>query len=297
MKNYKSSGDVWPKKRKISLKIRLSSSEEIESCLQSIFTVGHPVILSSGRVAITYALKSSFVGKAVGLFPYASQCVVSSVIKAGLTPVTPLNFSSLDVSHNQWGRFNNNLVSPPLIEDSVDSFYPANAKILRTGARYELWSLSKIFGLNYGAVLWCKNKTDADKIKSFRKSKKLRLRILRSLLSAVKKFNYRSYLKWEELEHQGLELLPFEYGVILNKVTNWQRLYKLRLFDYHSTLNDLELFPSNQSLQEEEGVIPVVVEIPKNFNNKKNLDIRQLHKISTVDGVVKISVFPYQLKL
>ena len=296
MKNRKSGGDVWPKKRKISLKIKLSTSEEIESHMQSIFTVGYPVVLSSGRVAITYALKSSFVGEAVGLFPYASQCVVSSVIKAGLTPVTPLNFSSIDVSYNQWGRFNNNLVSPPLIEDSVDSFYPVNAKIFRTGAKYELWSLSKIFGLNYGAVLWCKNKTDADKIKSFRNSKKLRLRILRSLLSVVKKFNTRLYLIWEELEHQGLELLPFEYGVILNKVTNWERLYEVRLSDYHSTLNDLELAPSNQSL-EEEGVIPVVVELPKNFNNKKNLDIRQLHKISKDDGVVKISVFPYQLKL
>ncbi len=296
MKNHKSSGDVWPKKRKILLKIKLSSSEEIESCLQSIFTVGHPVILSSGRVAVTYALKSSFVGEVVGLFPYASQCLVSSVIKAGLTPVTPLNFSTIDVSYNQWGRFNNNLVSPPIIEDSVDSFYPANAKILRSGAKYELWSLSKIFGLNYGAVLWCKNKTDADKIKRFRNSKKLRLRILRSLLSAVKKFNTRLYLKWEELEHQSLELLPFEYGAILNRVTNWQRLYEVRLSDYYSALNGLELASSNQSL-EEEGVIPVVIEIPKNFNGKKNLDIRQLHKISNDDGVVKINVFPYQLKL
>jgi putative PLP-dependent aminotransferase (TIGR04422 family) len=296
VKNHKSSGDVWPKKRKILLKIKLSSSEEIESCLQSIFTVGHPVILSSGRVAVTYALKSSFVGEVVGLFPYASQCLVSSVIKAGLTPVTPLNFSTIDVSYNQWGRFNNNLVSPPIIEDSVDSFYPANAKILRSGAKYELWSLSKIFGLNYGAVLWCKNKTDADKIKRFRNSKKLRLRILRSLLSAVKKFNTRLYLKWEELEHQSLELLPFEYGAILNRVTNWQRLYEVRLSDYYSALNGLELASSNQSL-EEEGVIPVVIEIPKNFNGKKNLDIRQLHKISNDDGVVKINVFPYQLKL
>ena len=296
MKNYKSGGDVWPKKRKISLKIKLSSSEEIESCLQSIFTVGHPVIFSSGRVALTYALKSSFAGETVGLFPYASQCVVSSVIKAGLTPVTPLNFSTIDVSYNQWGRFNNNLVLPPIIEDSVDSFYPANSKILRSGAKYELWSLYKIFGLNYGAVLWCKNKTDADKIKRFRNSKKLRLRILRSLLSVVKKFNTRLYLKWEELEHRNLELLPFEYGAILNRVTNWQRLYEVRLSDYHSALNGLELASSNQSL-EEEGVIPVVIEIPKNFNGKKNLDIRQLHKISKDNGVVKISIFPYQLKL
>ena len=70
----------------------------------------------------------------------------------------------------------------------------------------------------------------------------------------------------------------------------------MRLSDYHSALNGLELASSNQSL-EEEGVIPVVIEMPKNFNGKKNLDIRQLHKISKDNGVVKISIFPYQLKL
>lgn len=296
MKNYKSSGDVWPKKRKISLKIKLSTSDEIESHLQSIFTVGYPVILSSGRVAITQALKTSFVGETVGLFPYASQCVVSSVINAGLTPVTPLNFSTVDVSYNQWGRFNNNLVSPPIIEDSVDSFYPAHSKILRTEAKYEIWSLSKIFGLNYGSVLWCKYQTDAEKIKSFRNSKESRLRIIRSLLRVVKKFNTRLYFKWEQLEYRNLELLPFEYGAIFKKVSNWQRLYEVRLSEYCTALNDLGINLVNQTL-EAEGVIPVVIELPKNFKGKVNIDVHQLHRITDGVGVVKTNVIPYQLKL
>jgi len=296
VKTYRSSGDVWPKKRKISFKIRLSTSEEIESILQSIFTGGYPVVLSSGRIAISCALKTSFEGDTVGLFPYASQCVVSSVIKAGLVPVTPLNNSKIDISYNQWGRYNKELAAPPIIEDSVDTFYPAHAKILRTGAKYEVWSFSKIFGLKYGAVLWCKHKADADVIKSYRNSKSLRLRIFRTLVRLVKKFNVVFYFKWEELEYQNLELLPFEYGAILDRVINWQKLYDVRLMEYHTALNDLGLDFSNQRL-EAEGVIPVVIELPENFNGKKNQDIYELHRISKNNGVHKICVFPYQVKL
>ena len=296
MKTYKSSGDVWPVKRKISFKVKISNSQEIESCLQNIFTVGYPVVLSSGRVAITSALKSSFTGKTVRLFPYASQCVVTSVIKAGLIPVTPLKFSMIDISYNQWGRFNENLVLPPIIEDSVDSFYPATAKILRTGAQFEVWSLSKIFGLNYGAVLWCKNKADADKVKSLRDFKKLRFRIFRSILRIVKNFNNGLYMKWEELEHRNLELLPLEYGAILNKILHWQNLYEIRLSDYYSALSKAGLDLGDQSL-EEEGVIPVVIEVPQEYTGKYNLNIRQLHRISNKESLVKVNIFPYQAKL
>jgi len=290
------SGDVWPKKRKISLKLTLSTAEEIESTLQGIFTGGYPVVLSSGRLAITCALKTSFVGKTVGLFPYASQCVVSSVIQAGLVPITPLKNFSFDISYNQWGRYNDVLVSPPLIEDSVDSFYPTNAKILRTGAQYEVWSLSKIFGLNYGAVLWCKHKIDADKIRSFRNSNRLRLRAFRSLVRTAKKFNIKIYSKWEELEYQNLELLPFEYGTIFEIVNNWQKFYQLRLLEYYSALRDLGLDFTNNSL-EAEGVIPVVIELPENYTKKSNLDIIQLHKFSNSKSLLKIRIFPYQTKL
>ena len=103
-------------------------------------------------------------------------------------------------------------------------------------------------------------------------------------------------MKWEELEHRNLELLPLEYGAILNKILNWQNLYEIRLSDYCSALSKAGLDLGDQSL-EEEGVIPVVIELPQKFIRKNNLNIRQLHRISNNESLVKVNVFPYQVKL
>ena len=46
-----------------------------------------------------------------------------------------------------------------------------------------------------------------------------------------------------------------------------------------------------------EGVIPVVIEVPQKYTGKYNLNIRQLHRISNKESLVKVNIFPYQAKL
>lgn len=292
-----SSGDVWIKKHGNILYLINSSSLEIERKLQEYFTSGYPVVLSSGRSAISMALRYFYKSDVVRIFPFASQCVVNSILQAGLTPITPLDYSSLDVSYNQWGRLNSNLENLPFIEDSVDSFYPAHSEILRSGAEFEVWSLQKIFGLNFGAVLWCKNESDAKKIRELRDRGTHYLKMLKRVFFRLFKSVHGSiYDNWEKLEHQHLPLFGLEYGQILERVARWDDLYNERKKSYYNALSHLGLADS-VDFEDFREVIPVVIEIPNHISITSYEDILTLHCIVNVKKVSSVSVFPYQLKL
>lgn len=292
-----STGDVWIKKRKKSPNLKRTNAVKVENKLREYFNSGYPVVMSSGRSAISMVFRYFYNHKTVKIFPYASQCVVNSILVAGLSPSTPLNYSTLDVSYNQWGRLNLNLVNPPFIEDSVDSFYPVDAEILRSGAAFEVWSLQKIFGIDYGAVLWCKSESDAKKIRYYRDhGHKYIKRLKRTLLRPVKHVHEIFYEHWEALEHQHLPLFRFEYGQIFAQILSWEDLYIERKKNYFEVLNNLGLV-SAVNFEEFRDVIPVVIEIPEYLPTVGLQDIKSLHRIVNVDKVSPVSVFAYQVKL
>lgn len=297
MTESKNSGDVWIKKRRTNLNITLSSALEVEMKLREYFTSGYPVVLSSGRSAISMAFRYFYKNNVVRIFPYASQCVVNGILQAGLIPVTPLNYSSLDISYNQWGRLNSNLENPPFMEDSVDSFYPVHSDILRSGAEFEVWSLQKILGLNYGAVLWCKNESDAKEIRDHRdRGTHGRKMLRRMFLRLFKNFHGAIYNYWEEIEHQHLPLFRLEYGQILRKILLWDDLYNERKKAFYSALNSLG-FVNSTDFEDFREVIPVVIEIPNHLPITNYEEILTLHCIVNVKTVSSVSIFPYQLKL
>ena len=297
MTKNKGSGDVWIKKHRNNLYLTKSNSLEVEKKLLEYFTSGYPVVLSSGRSAISMALCYFYKSDVVRVFPFASQCVVNSILQAGLTPITPLDYSSLDISYNQWGRLNANLEHPPFIEDSVDSFYPIHSEILRSGAEFEVWSLQKIFGLNFGAVLWCKNESDAKKIREYRDRGSHNLKMLkRVFLRLFKSVHGSIYDHWEKLEHQHLPLFGLEYGQILERISIWDNLYNGRKNSYYSALNSLGLVNST-NIEDFREVIPVVIEIPNHIAITSYGNILALHRIVNVKQVTSVSIFPYQVKL
>jgi putative PLP-dependent aminotransferase (TIGR04422 family) len=292
-----SSGDVWIKKSKRSSSSKRSNAVEVENKLREYFNSGYPVALSSGRSAISMVFRYCYNRGTVRIFPYASQCVVNSILEAGLTPSTPLKYSTLDISYNQWGRLNLDLENPPFIEDSVDSFYPVHAEILRSGAEFEVWSLQKIFGIDYGAVLWCKSESDAKKIRYYRDHSPRYVKMFkRTLLRPLKHVHEILYNQWERLEHQHLPLFRFEYGQIFAQILLWEDLYIERKKNYYEALHKLGL---NNAVNFEEfrDVIPVVIEIPKHLPTDGLQDIISLHRIVNVDKVSSVSIFAYQVKL
>lgn len=292
-------GDVWIQKNRSGFKFNLSSAEEIEKLLKRHFDSGYPVVLSSGRSAISLAVKLFYKDELVRLFPYASQCVVESILQAGYTPVTPLKFTSLDISYNQWGRMNFSLDNPPFIEDSVDSFYPLGSEILRSGARFEVWSLSKIFGLRYGAILWCRNESDAVEIRAFRNRNTSLLNMLkRSILRKMKGISPQSYKSWENLEFRHIPMFSYEYGRVIAEISSWRTLYNERKQSYFRAVESCGL-DVTQAIEDFSGVIPVVIELIKDVSvdNHHNNDFRKLHRIVDFDVKTPITIFPYQVKI
>ena len=287
-------GAVWPRQRLRLFPVKFAKAEIVENYLSEKFAVGHPVIFSSGRAALFIVLKTFYKGDLVRLFPYASQCVVNSVLCANLIPVTPLDVSILDISYNQWGRFNSTTKKPPFIEDSIDSFYPNGAKILRSGADFEVWSLAKILGLNFGAVMWCRDENQANILKEVRdKGKNTKLSIIRFFLSIIKGLNPKLSRMWEKLEFRNLPLLSIEYGVISKTVARWDEIYNSRLKGFKKVLSDLSLQKLDTQI-ESENVIPVVIDLPSGFEFSYNKSVKRLHRIFDNGEIKSINVIAYQ---
>jgi len=290
-------GAVWPRQRLHLFPIKFTKAKSIENYLEEKFTPGYPVLFSSGRVAISTVLRTFYKKDLVNLFPYASQCVVKSVLHANLIPVTPLDFTVLDISYNQWGQFNTSIKHPPFIEDSIDSLYPIGAKILRSGADFEVWSLAKILGLKFGAIMWCKDQNQAHVLRRIRDNNtNTKLSILRLFLSVIKGWNPICFRLWEKLEFRNLPLLSLEYGVISSSVLGWEKIYNRRLNTYKSVLRELSLQESRFSI-ENGGVIPAVIDLPVGFILSCDRSVKSLHRIVGTDKSVKVCVLAYQENL
>lgn len=291
----KTTGDIWFKEKDVSIGFSFAKPESVEKFLEKNFNSGYPVVFSSGRAAISFALKFFYKNKYVNLFPFASQCVVKSVLSAGLIPLTPLDYSKLDIAYHQWGKLNKSLMNAPFIEDAVDSFYPLHSNLLRQGGRFEIWSLSKILGLNYGAILWCRDKADAEKAKEVRNASTNHLKnMVRYGSRRIMKIHKVFYSLWEEFEHEHIPLFSFEYGKILRRISKWESAYKVRLEHYSNAINQLGLDPEVCD-REFGGVIPVVIELPNKFSDSPVRDTRELHQILNGNRPTIVSIFPYQV--
>lgn len=287
-------GAVWPRQRLRLFPIKFANAKNVEDYLEGKFIFGYPVLFSSGRVALSTVLKTFYKKDLVHLFPYASQCVVKSVLHANLIPVTPLDSTVLDISYNQWGRFNNAIKTSPFIEDSIDSLYPIGAKILRSGADFEVWSLAKIFGLKFGAIMWCRDRNQAHLLRNIRDNNtNTKLSIIRFLLSIIKGWSPISFGLWEKLEFRNLPLLSIECGIILNSVLEWENFYKSRLETYKSVIGDLSSQETDVNV-ENENVIPVVIELPLEVKPSCNSSIKNLHRIVGLNKSVRVNVIAYQ---
>ncbi len=297
MKNSTSATGIWPRSVKKRFPPTTSSATQIEIYLKERFKNGHPVVFSSGRSAMNFVLKHFFKKQTVRLFPFASQCVVQSVLNAGLTPVTPTDYTSLDISYNQWGKLNRDLSEAPFIEDSVDSFYQLNSKVLRSGAQFEIWSLPKILGTEYGAILWCNRIEDAEKIKqTLQTSGTVFTKTKRNLYRRYRGVNHTIYKLWEKYEFQNIPLLPHECGEIFTKIKEWETFYSKRMTQFANKVQEMGL-DANSELMQFEGVVPVVIEIPEYTVSKSKNEIMQLHRIIGVSKPKLVCIFPYQNRL
>jgi len=216
---------IWPESRFIGGMQTLFSMPtigSIENKLKVYFPSGFPVLSSSGRAAITLALEYSNKKRSdfIGLFPYASHCVVDAVarISTPLFGAASINAEQRIVYH-QWGYVQERNLPKNTIEDCVDTLCIKGTELFPGGGSFEIWSLPKIFGISSGGVLWCKDEKAAMEIRKIR-DKKNRV-FFQWILRLISKKIPLMYNYWQGAEPLNASLSCWQTGEIMKAIENW----------------------------------------------------------------------------
>lgn len=242
---------------------RLMSVETIEEKLRGMFPTGYPVLCSSGRAALVIALLESEVsrGDLVGVFPYASHCVLDAVSRVATPLSGPTAVAvALRVVYHQWGFVQETDLSKNTIEDCVDTLCVPGAAIFPGGGRFEIWSLPKIIGTTSGAVLWCRDSETAAKIRCFRDERGGGL--LPWGIRLLAKWYPRAHLYWQGAEGDMGRVSRLQTGEILAAVLNWDEFVSDRLKKIN-TIWPYSVDWLQKPVDRLPPVVPVQLELPE----------------------------------
>lgn len=164
---------LWPRQRVLRALRQAPlfvNVQTIEDRLSGMFKGGTPLLFSSGRAALFHSLLIQGLsrGDMVGVFPYASHCVLDAVSKIA-TPAEIGGLTRLNVVFQQWGFIQHLGLSAGDVEDCVDSLLVPGGKLFPGGSNFEVWSLPKILGTTGGGVLWCRSAATAEAIRKLRR--------------------------------------------------------------------------------------------------------------------------------
>ena len=224
---------LWPESKVangLSSCLKLIPTERIENKLFEMFPSGYPVLCSSGRAALTLALEKSNKtrGDQVGLFPYASHCVIEAVSRITTPLLGPTGIhADLRIVYHQWGYVQEKNLPLNTIEDCVDTLCVPGTELFPGGGCFEIWSLPKILGTTSGAVLWCKDKQVAEGFRTQLNAREggLSQWILRLISKKISHF----YNYWQGAEAISGKLSQFQTGEIYNAIEKWDKVVEDRL--------------------------------------------------------------------
>ena len=125
------------------------------------------VVVSSGRAAIVNILKCFQFDRhsKIAVGPFTNQCIYNSagfVCSPVLSNIN-VNFDAQLIYH-QFGYNMKSDLSIFTIEDSVDSYIFAEEYLFQNNGRFEILSLPKISNFCFGAMIFCKNTEDFNKL-------------------------------------------------------------------------------------------------------------------------------------
>lgn len=283
---------LWPKAKLIrffSSLYPITSASHIENILSKMFPSGYPVLCSSGRAALNIALVESKVSRSdlVGVFPYASHCVLDSISRVA-TPLAGAKSkkSSLRIIYHQWSFVQEKNLNSNSIEDCVDTLCIPGTLLFPSGGSFEIWSLPKILGTTSGGVLWCKTKELAESARHTRNVRGggLFLSIIR-LCSIVypKAYNY-----WQGVEASRGQTSKLQLGEILKAINNWDYIVNDRI----RKLNVLWPYAVD-FLERPTGRLPPVVPV---FLKNKNQNVESVGILSGYRMFEKIENNNFHLK-
>ena len=216
---------LWPKNsslRGLKGSYKLVPVARIERKLQNMFPTGYPVLCTSGRAALFMAVSESHVSRsnAVGIFPYASHCVLDAVSRIA-TPLTGPTWISAEVRvvYHQWGYVQEKDLLSNTIEDCADTLCVLGTTLFPGSGAFEIWSLPKILGTTSGGVLWCRDEDTAILIREKRdKGNASGFQWLTRLL--MQRFT-KLYDFWQGAESKYRKVSAWQTGEIWSAILQW----------------------------------------------------------------------------
>jgi putative PLP-dependent aminotransferase (TIGR04422 family) len=225
---------LWPDVTHLNIVSQLmpspNASRYMAQWLEDRFPGSHPVIVSSGRAAITLCLSAINIKRPdhVGIAPYSSACIFRSVGEVA-TPVPgdKVSTTAVDLLYHQWGFEHTSNATGFRINDSVDSLFSDNKALFSNGARFEIVSFAKILGVPVGAVIFCATaelRADLLQVMHNRHDLKWPQYLLRLL--AV--YSRSAFAIWNQTDNINITLPNCAIGAIARRLKNWDALIKER---------------------------------------------------------------------
>lgn len=259
---------LWPSGSGVQFRDLLSdiSVMRVEQRLNDLYPSGFSVLTTSGRSALGLSLQVLDLNRSdfVQTFPFASKCVLDTI--SNFATPTRYDDSSKDdviIAYHQWGFLSESFPrGRAIIEDCVDTLCEPSTELFPAGGDFEIWSAPKIYGLNFGGVLWCKHHTDYLKAKSLQKVKKHSYFNL--LIRQLGKHSDKIHDIWQALEKNQSEpgkIIAAEISRGLDQIENLIS-GKKRLIEVANKNLDLDIKVTN-------GRLPAVIPLSFNSNIEK----------------------------
>ncbi len=276
--------NFWPNKQKrIKIRFNKTKIEDVEDAIEKKFNGTLPLYFSSGRAAIVSCLKSFNLKREslVGFSPYSNACIFRTLGDIS-TPVAMNQNVEFDscLIHNQWGYIQNFETNcKNIIEDSIDSLILNKNTLFQNNGKYEFISLSKLFGIPFGAIVFCKNKELFDKLKLIRDQNNqfTNKQILLKFLS-----NYSKIADgyWQLAETYNAYPGNILNDLIIKNIKNYDQIVEDRYIK-------IEIMKKFIDLKINENRLPIILPIKINHDQKRK--IKDLKKFLFLERHLNIS--------
>ena len=261
--------NFWPnKQKKIQIRFNKKKIEDVEEAVKKVFIGTLPLYFSSGRSAIVSCLKSFNLKREsyVGFSPYSNACIFRTVGNIS-TPVALNQNVEFDACliHNQWGyiqKFETDCNN--IIEDSIDSLILNKNTLFQNNGSYEIISLSKVFGIPFGAIVFCKNKELFDKLKLIRDLNK-KFTNKQIALKFLSNFSKSADSYWQLAETYNAYPGNILNDLIIKNINNYDQIIEDRVKKIHMMKNFV-------NFKLDENRLPIILPIKINKDQKKKLE-------------------------
>tara|TARA_B100000963_G_scaffold355769_1_gene374633 strand:+ start:2632 stop:3579 length:948 start_codon:yes stop_codon:yes gene_type:complete len=265
--------NFWPNKQK-KIKFHLNKKKiiDVENFIKNQFQNSYPLYFSSGRSAIVSCLKSFNLKREsiVGFSPYSNACIFQTLGNIS-TPVALNMKEDFDACliHNQWGylqKFDTNCKN--IIEDSIDSLILNSKTLFQNNGKYEIFSLSKIFGIPFGAVVFCRNEELLIKLKLIRDNQK-KYSNMQIFLKYLSNFSKIADGYWQLGETYNAYPGNVINDLIFKNLNNYKHIVQDRL-------EKIKIMQNFVNFKIDENRLPIILPIKINEIQKK--EINKLNK-------------------